>query len=226
MTTPNKLTLTEIFFILLPVLLPFIYMAWLYPHMPERVPIHFDAAGTPNGYGTKKFLCGIILIMGLFSLGLYLLVRNLPAIDPKRTARLSRHVFQKVGIAVVTLIAAINIIILYSAAAGRSPDVNHLLYPLLGLFFAYLGNIMYSVKPNYFVGIRTPWTLENEDNWRATHRLGSKVFFIGGICIAIGALLTSSKTANIILAIITAIMVLIPVVYSFVYFKKHEQKAS
>ena len=54
--------------------------------------------------------------------------------------------------------------------------------------------------------------------------MGSKVFFAGGICITIGALLTSSKTANIILAIITAIIVLIPVIYSFLYFKKHQQK--
>lgn len=224
MNTDNKFTITELLFLLLLLSLPCIYMAYLYPHLPDIVPVHFDAAGTPNGYGSKSFLCLIVAGMGLLSLGIYLLIRYLPAIDPKRTARLSRQIFQKIGIAVVTLIAAINVIILYSAAAGRSPDVNHLLYPLLGLFFVYLGNLMYSIKPNYFVGIRTPWTLENEDNWRATHRLGSKVFFAGGICITIGALLTSSRTANIILAIITAIMVFIPVIYSFLYFKKHAQK--
>ena len=91
-------------------------------------------------------------------LGIYLLIRYLPAIDPKRTARLSRQTFQKVGIAVVTLIAAINIIILYSAAARPcSPDVNHLVVPTGWVCSsAYLGNLMYSIKPNYFVGIRTP----------------------------------------------------------------------
>jgi uncharacterized membrane protein len=224
MKNSNRSTTVEILFLLLLFSLPFIYLAYVYPQLPERVPTHFDASGTPNDYSSKGSLGLILLLVEGIALGIYLLTRYLPAIDPKRTARFSRQSFQKIGLAIVTLLTAINIIIVYCASAGRSPDVNHLLFPLLGLFFAYLGNILYSIKPNYFIGIRTPWTLESEDNWRATHRLGSKVFFVGGICLTVAALLIPSGSAVVLLMVITGIMALIPVIYSFIYFKKHPQK--
>ena len=78
-----------------------------------------------------------------------------------------------------------------------------------------------SIKPNYFAGFRTPWALENEDNWRATHRLVSKMWFAGGILVTIFALILPSGPATIVMLSLVAVMTIIPFIYSYVYFKKH-----
>jgi len=215
-----KYSLKEVLFIVLVLLLPVAYLAFLYPSMPDTVPIHFNAEGKANGFSTKKNLWAIILLLTLLATGLYLLVRSIPSIDPKKSAGTSPQTYQKVAIGVASLLSAINIIIVYSAFY-RGHNVVHVLFPILGLFFVYLGNLMYSVKPNYFIGIRSPWTLENEDNWRATHRFGSKLFFAGGLFIMVGTLLAPVKASIWILEGCIAVMTLAPLIYSFVYFKKH-----
>jgi uncharacterized membrane protein len=84
--------------------------------------------------------------------------------------------------------------------------------------------MMNSIKPNYFAGFRTPWALENEDNWRATHRLVSKVWFAGGILITIFTLILPSGPATIVLLCLVAVMTILPYSYSYRYFKKHSLK--
>jgi uncharacterized membrane protein len=79
---------------------------------------------------------------------------------------------------------------------------------------------MYNIKPNYFIGIRLPWTLENDDNWKHTHRLAGISWFIGGIISAILSLLISPKTMFPVFIGITMLLVLIPGVYSFMLFKR------
>jgi uncharacterized membrane protein len=91
---------------------------------------------------------------------------------------------------------------------------------LVGLLFAFIGNIMLNIKPNYFAGIRTPWTLESEDNWCATHRLAGKLWFAGGILITILTLLIPSKAGFVVFMCCVGVLVLIPAIYSYLYFKK------
>jgi len=91
------------------------------------------------------------------------------------------------------------------------------------LFFAFMGNLMHSIKPNYFAGLRTPWTLEDNDTWRATHRLAGKMWFVGGIILTAIALLLPAKAGMITFMGITFVMVIIPVIYSYVYYKNHHQ---
>ncbi|HTD42217.1 MAG TPA: SdpI family protein, partial [Mucilaginibacter sp.] len=93
--------------------------------------------------------------------------------------------------------------------------------PVVGLLFAFIGNIMHSIKPNYFAGVRTPWTLEDDDTWRATHRLAGKLWFTGGIALTIAVLLLPVKAGMIVFMSMIAILVLIPVIYSYIYYKKH-----
>lgn len=94
--------------------------------------------------------------------------------------------------------------------------------PFLGLLFAFLGNYMYNIKPNYFVGIRVPWTLNSDYNWKKTHQLGGRIWFIGGILITIISLLIPAVYAHIVLTVVLAIMVIIPIGYSFILFKKEK----
>jgi uncharacterized membrane protein len=89
----------------------------------------------------------------------------------------------------------------------------------LGLLFIILGNYMPKVKTNYFIGIRTPWTLANETVWTRTHRFGGKVFFISGIIILVSAFAPSSIRAVLLIASIVCIAV-VPMVYSYAVYKK------
>ena len=98
--------------------------------------------------------------------------------------------------------------------------IGNLLFIILGLFFIILGNLMHSLKSNYFIGLRLPWTLENEDNWRKTHQLASKIWFAGGLFILISALLLPIKMMFILMIFSILIMALIPTIYSYRLFKK------
>ena len=201
-------------------LLPVVYVGYIYSSLPESVPVHFGLEGKPDRYGSRgEFLATQAIVMGVSAI-VYLLLKFLPAIDPKKYVKYGESTFQKLALSLVMFLAAMGIAIAY-AAVSRSFEVGRLILPVVGLLFAFIGNIMNSIKPNYFAGVRTPWTLEDPDTWRATHRLASKLWFVGGIGLTIAVLLMPNKAAMIVFLSIISVLVLIPVVYSYVYYKKH-----
>jgi uncharacterized membrane protein len=215
----KKSTLTGTLLVLLISIIPLIYTGSIYSDLPKTIPIHFDINGKPNGYGDKTTLWFLVLFLSALSAGIYLLIKNLPKIDPKKTAGQSPELYQKIAITLVIFLCAINITIVYASVNG-SFNLNNILLPLLGLLFLVLGNYMHSIKPNYFVGFRLPWTLENEDNWRKTHQLVSKLWVPGGLAITIGTLLLPTNFGFIFFGVIMMIITIIPIVFSFRYFKK------
>jgi uncharacterized membrane protein len=202
-------------------LLPAVYLYFIYPTLPQTVPVHYGINGTIDRYGAKsEFLAGPLILMGA-SVLVYLLLRFLSAIDPKKQIKYGQETFQKLALGVVIFLAALNVTIIF-ATVHRGFQLHKLMFPIIGLLFVFLGNIMNSIKPNYFAGIRTPWTLESEDNWRATHRLAGKIWFAGGIVLAVAMLFLPVQAGTIVFICCVAIMALVPVIYSFVYFKKHQ----
>lgn len=210
------------FLILVVIVLPYFYLAGVYGSLPTRVPTHFRYDGTPDDFSRKSFLWILVSLMSVMSILLYLLMRFLPSIDPKKKAKYSAAVFQKIGVGVVFLLCGINCFVIYSAKAGTG-SVGGFLPVVLGIFFAFLGNLMHSIKPNYFAGIRTPWTLESEETWRKTHQLGGKLWFAGGLALAVAGLIFPGLTMRILMPVIIAIMVVWPVVYSYTFFKTLEK---
>ncbi len=202
------------------VALPLAYLTMVYPSLPARVPTHFGFDGKPNGFSDKQDMIWIVIAVSILSVSIYLLIRYLPRIDPKKTAALGAGNMQKIGVAVVALMSAVTISILYSSRHGMI-SFNKLFNPLMGIFFIVVGNWMNNIKPNYFVGIRVPWTLESPDNWRATHRMGSKIWVIGGILITICSPFLDGKTAEYFFVITTFVLAFIPIIYSFLYFKNN-----
>ena len=203
------------------VALPLVYLVKIYPSLPAVIPTHFGFDGKPNGFGEKQTIIWIILTVSMLSLGAYFLIRNLPRIDPKKSSALGSGNMRKIGIAVVALMSAMMIAILYASMHG-SISFNRLFYPLMGIFFIVVGNLMYNIKPNYFVGIRIPWTLENEDNWRATHHVGGKLWVIGGILITICSPFLPGKAGEYFFLASTLVLALVPIIYSFIYFKNNK----
>jgi uncharacterized membrane protein len=218
----KKTSTLETLFVFLIICIPILYTISVYPSLPKTIPIHFDLEGNANGFADKDSLWFIMLLMSGVSAGTYLLIKNLPKIDPKRTAGQSPELFYKIALVLVIFLCAISIMIVYASANG-SVKINILMFPLLGLLFAILGNYMHSIKPNYFVGFRTPWTLENEDNWRKTHQLVGKIWVPGGLFLTISSLLLPAKPAFIVFITIVILMVVIPGIYSYLYYKKHKQ---
>lgn len=201
-------------------LLPIAYVAYIYSWLPSSVPVHFDIDGKPDRYGSRAEFITMQAILIWMSALVYLLLKFLPAIDPKKYVKYGEATFQKLALGLVLFLAALNIAIAY-ATVDNNFAVGKLILPVVGLLFAFIGNVMNSIKPNYFAGVRTPWTLEDPNTWRSTHRLAGKLWFVGGIGLTIAVLLLPSKAARIVFFIIIAILVLIPVIYSYVYYKKH-----
>ena len=93
----------------------------------------------------------------------------------------------------------------------------------VGLLFAIIGNYLPNLRPNYFAGLRLPWTLENPENWKKTHALAGKLWFAGGLLLAVICLLMPDKIALIFFFVVTAIIIIIPCIYSYRLFKKQKE---
>ena len=201
--------------------IPVMYTASIYSSLPSTIPTHFDINGRANAFGSKDMIWFTTLLLAGVSAALYFLITNLPKIDPKKTAGQSPELFHKLAVILVVFMCALNLVIIYATQNG-SFTITNLMLPLIGLLFLVLGNYMHSIKPNYFVGFRLPWTLENEDNWRKTHRLVGKLWVGGGLVITIATLLLPAKPGFIVFISIAIIITIIPTVYSYRYFKKHQ----
>ena len=199
-------------------LVPVAYLAIIWESLTQIVPVHFDAEMKPNRMGDKSELWLVAGLMTGASLLVYFLLTNIHKIDPKRKGRPQSSAFQKLALGLVVFISALGFLILQTVKGEM--DLQSLLFPLMGLLFAFIGNYMVNIKPNYFAGFRLPWTLNSDENWRKTHHLGGKLWFAGGILIAIVCLFLPAPVGFGFFIGMILLMVIIPVVYSYRFFKK------
>jgi uncharacterized membrane protein len=198
--------------------IPWIYLATIWNQLPQTVAVHFGASGEADRFGDKSEVLIGPAIGSLISILLYLLMTNIHKIDPKRFKNDQSQLFNKAANGLVVFLTAISILTMHWSLKQEAVGLNILLM-LIGVFFAYLGNLMHSIKPNYFFGIRLPWTLESEENWKSTHLLASKIWFAGGVFIALLALIVPPFAMFFIMMGFLIIMVAIPIVHSYRLFK-------
>jgi uncharacterized membrane protein len=216
----NRFKLLRLVFPFLMMAIPFTYLAYIWADLPEKVATHFDLNGLPDSFGNKPEILVLTIILASVAVGIYFLLQNMHRIDPKRKyAGSTLSVMIKLSVLVVLLLTFVSLVILYSTLQGKITAMP-LMYCGISLFLAFMGNLMHSIKPNYFAGIRVPWTLENEDNWRQTHQLASKIWFIGGIILAVLSLLLNQKILTIVFLSAVITMALVPVIYSYLLYKK------
>ncbi|MBB6176940.1 putative membrane protein [Anoxybacillus tengchongensis] len=152
------------------------------PYLPNEVAIHWNVAGEPDDFMNKWW--GVLLFPLLLT-GMTFLLIYLPKIDPRKE---NYEKFEKVyriflHVLVIFFVSLHVVTLAYNIGISVQVDV---VVPLgVGLLFIVLGNYMPKIKPNYFFGIRTPWTLANEVVWQKTHRVGGKVFVIMGVLITL-----------------------------------------
>jgi len=208
--------------VLLIAMVPSIFLFSIWKELPEKVPMHWNFQGEIDRYGNKNEL---IWFAGLLPFFTYFIFQIIPVIDPKGKIKNMGNKFQSLKLILTVFMSALSIFIILSAKNQFIGNSNYI-FMIIGLLFAVLGNYFQAIKPNYFIGIRTPWALENEPVWKKTHALGGKLWLVGGILIvALAFLIRNNTTYFIIFSVITAIICIIPVVYSYVQYKKLEKEA-
>ncbi len=190
--------------------------AILWPWAPDRFTVHWNLAGVPDRFGGKF---EGLLLEPIVALSLYLMFLVLPWIDPCRTAYAAFwHGYTMIRVATICLIAGIHALVLLTAF-GYQVDVK-LLVPLgVGLLFCVVGNFMGKFRPNWFVGVRTPWTLSSPTSWNKTNRLGGRLFIVTGLALCLFAFLHNVWTLMVVLALIAVMVVWLPT-YSYLVWRR------
>jgi uncharacterized membrane protein len=201
------------------IIAPFIYGALIFPQLPSKIPTHFNIEGKADAWGGPSSIFIGPGIMGAVSIFVYVLLSNLKKFDPKKYDEANDALYKDFAVLTVAFLSALSTIIIYSSTHADQINVGKLLLPLIGFSFAGLGWYMPKFKQNYFVGFKLPWTLENVDNWNETHKVASKYWIYGGLFQAIITFLLPMKFGFIGFMIATAVMVIIPTVFSYRMFK-------
>ena len=196
-------------------LLPILVGLLLWEHLPEQLPTHWGPNGTPDQYSSRAFA---VFALPLVLLAIHWFCLFVTSKDPKNKDQ-NRKVFGLTWF-ICPLVSAFTATLMYTAALGISLPVISIAFALIGILFLVIGNYMPKCKQNHTIGIKIPWTLNDEANWNATHRLAGKTWVIGGIlCIAFTFLPTIAKV--IALLALLPLLILIPCLYSYFYYKNH-----
>jgi uncharacterized membrane protein len=190
----------------------------VYGQLPERIPVHWNARGQADGYGSR---ISSLIVMPSVMLAMVLLTALLPWLSPRRF-ELNGHNAAYLQIMLVTLafIAYMHVVML-AAALGRHLNMTDMVMGAMCAMIAAMGIPLRKMQRNFFVGIRTPWTLASEKVWQATHRFAAKTFVIGGLVGLAVAFLSHAIWPPMIAVGVAA---LAPVIHSLAYYKQLERR--
>lgn len=189
--------------------------AWLYPALPDPMPSHWNMAGEVDDWMPKPW--GVWLFPAI-SAGLWLMFAVLPIISPKGfRLDAARRAYDIVWFVMLLFMAAVQGVVYLQALGHDGPRMEQVIPLMTGGLFILIGNYLNKFPRNFFVGIRTPWTLASEEVWNRTHRLGSWSFMVAGALIAASAFLPHAMTILIVGVMVAA---LLPVVYSLVLYRR------
>ena len=205
----GKLILTS-----LVTLLPILVGLILWNTLPNKLPTHWNAEGVVDGWSSKGF--------AVFGLPLFLFVVHWVCIlassaDPKNknySGQLLQIVFW-----ICPIISVLGGVLIYGTALGMEFKVDKIMLILVGLLLIIIGNYLPKCKQNYTMGIKLPWTLEDEENWNKTHRMGGKLYVMSGFIIMLCALVPTNIMI-VIFIIILLVAMAVPMVYSYLLHRK------
>ena len=195
------------------ILLPMFVGLALWNRLPEQMPTHFGFNGTVDGYSSRLFA---VVGLPLFLLAMQLFCAVMLRADPKK-----QNISEKMAQLVLWVCPAASLFVglsMYLSALGFAINVSRFGMIFVGLLFVVIGNYLPKCRHNYTVGIRIPWTLDDEDNWNHTHRFAGYVWIIAGVVTLLSVFLGHATVVWIAAIFIASLS---PLVYSFVYAKKH-----
>jgi len=205
--------------ILLIILISFAVGIYLYPLFPDTMASHWNVQGQVDGYMSKfwgAFLMPFIVV------GLFLLFIVIPKIDPlKENIEKFRKYYETFIVAIILFLFYLYILTLVWNL-GITFDMNRFLIPAFGILFYYAGILVENAKRNWFIGIRTPWTLSSEVVWEKTHKIGGKLFKIAGIIALLGIFIPEYTFFLVMIPVLSFSLYVI--VYSYFEYQKEKDK--
>ena len=198
------------------ILLPIVVGLLLWNKLPDTVATHWGADGNADGFTSKAMA---VFLMPLFLLATHFLCLFVTSRDPKNNTQTPKALGMVFWIAPAISVFC-GALTYFSALGGELEfSVSRLMPALLGVMFILIGNYLPKCKQNYTLGIKLPWTLNNEENWNRTHRLGGRVWFVGGIVMILSSFLPESVIPFVLIPVFCAIFS-IPTLYSYLLYKK------
>ena len=187
--------------------------AWFQLPADAQIPIHWGVDGQPNGYAPKTV--GLFLLP-LITVGVAAVFWAIPVIEPRRANILkSATAYQAIWVGTVLLLAAIDLVTT-AAALGATFDITLVVFVAVGMLFIVIGNYLPKVRPNYMVGIRTPWTLTSDLSWDRTHRIGGRLFVLEGIVFIVLGLVRPAQ-GMFVAVLIGGIVLMLVVLFAYSY---------
>ena len=186
----------------------------LWNRLPEQIPSHWDINGNIDGWSSKAFA---VFFFPSLLLAIHWLCVIASSLDPKH-----KNYHPKMLRLVLWICPVISLVLnslVYAVALGYALNVEIILPLLVGIMFLIVGNLLPKCRQSYTMGIKLPWTLNNEDNWNKTHRFAGKLWVIGGVTVIATAFLGSFW----LLLGVLIVMVVVPTVYSYLHYRKHEK---
>ena len=209
-------------------LMPAVYLLMIWNRLPELVPLHYNGDFKPDNMGSRTEMLIVLLVMAAANIVTCLVVGNMKRIDPKKNYTEPDSIVTKLTWAITLFLSAIGVIIVYMTSRyandGSVGASGNLLIAMVCLLFSVLGNFMNNIRPNWFIGIRTPWTMEDDENWRLTHRLASRLWFFGGLMMFTLSLTLPAEYGIYVILGGAAILVGIPAFYSYSIFRKKQNQ--
>jgi len=188
--------------------------------VPDRIPVHWGISGEPDRWGGRF---EGLLVLPLIGVVVYLVLLAAPRIDPGGANYASfTGAYGTVRVVVLVVMLAIQVLMVL-AARGRVVDMGTWVPLIVGGLFVVLGNLFGKLRPNWFIGIRTPWTLSSKQSWDRTHRAGGWVFILSGLLLISSALVRAPWVVITVISLIAAGATGL-VVYSYFVWRKDPEK--
>ena len=217
MSNPIKTSFKTEVLPLLIILITGVASLYFFNNFPEQVPIHWNMAGEVDNYGSRTlgaFLFPVII------LGMYLLFLVLPLMDPKKENYAQfRKVYHLFKLMMILFMAIVYFLASFSAL-GFDLNIGLWMSTMVGILFVFIGSCLGRLKSNWFIGIRLPWTLSSDENWKKTHRFSGKIYvFAGFLMMTMGLVPLGFRMYLFVVVLI--LLVVLPIAYSFWHFKKN-----
>jgi len=207
----NRILTKKEFIPLILIIACFIIGFYFYPQLPDKIPSHWNAQGEIDAWNSKDFAVWFFPSLGLI---VYVLMTFIPFIDPLRRnyAKFALPYFW------IRLLLIVFFLSLYLyVLLGANININYFIIPAISLLFIVMGLFLPKIKKNYFVGVRTPWTIHSEQVWDKTHVLAGKLYVLAGIATFLGLIFVDYAIFILLVSIIGAS--LISVAYSYFIFR-------
>jgi len=208
----------ELLLVLL-LLLPMAYLGIIWSALPEIIPTNFNITGIPERVGQKSDFLLLMIFLFLTNLLLYFLFRYMPHVDkPTLTTEplaTLQHRYYRTRFMIHIYLAVFSGIIIFMVSQGRPFIMERWVFTGVGILVGGIGFYLRRLQPNYFIGVRTPWTLQSPEIWRLTHDFAGLLWMSAGVVMIVAGFFMPVVTGVFVLIFLGAILAFLPYIYSF-----------